>query len=76
VRERVAEAIWQAQSVRATGRPRSIPWSEVRPVDQDQYRFIADVVIPIIVEACATTAENNACDNGCAGVVRALRIQS
>lgn len=44
-RERIAETIWRSEYTRATGKERSIPWSEVGEVHKDQYRFIADDVL-------------------------------
>ena len=40
--ERVAEAMWQAEWARAgNGGKRRVPWSEIAPIDQDRYRFVA-----------------------------------
>lgn len=39
--EDVAEVLWQSEYVRATGKRRSIPWSEVSDETKEQYRFCA-----------------------------------
>jgi len=56
--EAAAEAIWQAESVRALGRERLVPWSENPGPEQEKYRFLARAVIPAVErEIAARLAE-------------------
>ena len=43
--EHVAEALWQAESVRASGRMRLVPWSEAGDANHRQYRSQARAAI-------------------------------
>lgn len=43
-RDLIAETMWRAEYTRATGKERSIPWSEVAYDDQQKYLYVADVV--------------------------------
>lgn len=43
--EVAAEALWQSEYVRATGKKRSITWGEVSNETQEQYRFCARAAI-------------------------------
>ena len=45
IREKVAEDLWQAESVRALGKPRLVPWSEVQATDQARWRLQADAAL-------------------------------
>lgn len=49
-REAIAEAIWRAEYRRATGRERSIPWSEVSSTDRERYRYVADAILAMQAE--------------------------
>lgn len=39
--ERVAEALWQAEGLRAMGRKRSVPWAEWDETDREKWRGLA-----------------------------------
>ena len=79
LREKVAEAMWQAESLRAVGQRRVIKWSDAGPPTWDQWLPLADAAIAIIrgetLEEAAQTAELDEC--GCctciAAAIRALR---
>jgi len=43
--ERIAERLWRAEALRATGRDRLVPWAEVNAKDQASYRFVATEII-------------------------------
>lgn len=49
-REAIAETIWRAEYRRATGRERSIPWSEASPIDQERYRYVAAAILAMQAE--------------------------
>jgi len=49
-REAIAEAIWRAEYRRATGRERSIPWSEVSNNDHERYCYIARAILAMQAE--------------------------
>lgn len=55
LREKVAEALWQAESLRVVGTRRNVPWSESGA--HDQWRPLADAVIAICMEEAARVAE-------------------
>jgi hypothetical protein len=55
--ERVAEEMWQAQSMRAVGTRRTVPWSEAGEVAHMQWRPIAKAAIAIALEEAAKTAD-------------------
>lgn len=48
--ERVAEALWQEESLRALGRRRSVSWSEVDRKDQERWRGFARAAIAAMRE--------------------------
>ena len=54
-REAIAETIWRAEYRRATGRERSIPWSEASPIDQERYRYVASAIIAMQAERRGAT---------------------
>lgn len=62
LRERVAEAMWQAESLRAVGQRRVIKWSDAGPPTWDQWLPLADAAIAIIrgetLEEAARVAED------------------
>ncbi len=68
--EVVAEAIWEAEFQRATGRHRLVPWAEINPDDRERYRFLARAAIAACEatlraeerERCARIAEKRAED--------------
>lgn len=43
--ERVAEALWQAESVRARGGPRLVAWTDESNHTREQWRFMARAAI-------------------------------
>jgi hypothetical protein len=43
--ERVAEALWQAESERAAGRRRLVTWAEISDSDREVWRFMARAAI-------------------------------
>lgn len=47
----VAETIWRAEYRRATGKERSIPWSEVSRDDQKKYEYLAKAVLNALYNA-------------------------
>lgn len=48
--EAIAETIWRAEYRRATGRERSIPWSEVSSTDRERYRYVAAAILAMQAE--------------------------
>lgn len=48
--EAIAETIWRAEYRRATGRERSVPWSEVSSTDRERYRYVADNILAMQAE--------------------------
>lgn len=81
LRERVAEELWQADSMRVTGMRRSVPWSEAGPAAHQQWKPLADAAIALCMEEAAKVAET--CHVGwpmdgreqrnvCAAAIRAL----
>ena len=48
--EAIAETIWRAEYRRATGRERSIPWSEVSNNDHERYCYIARAILAMQAE--------------------------
>lgn len=49
--EEVAEALWQAEWARAgNGGKRRVPWTEIAPVDQERWRFLARAAISAVRE--------------------------
>lgn len=64
LRERVAEELWQADSLRVVGCRRSVPWSEAGPAAHNQWRPLADAAIALIrgevLEEAAKCVEDNA----------------
>jgi hypothetical protein len=55
--ERVAEEMWQTESVRAVGTRRTVPWSEAGEAAHMQWRPIAKAAIALALEEAATLAE-------------------
>jgi hypothetical protein len=55
LREKVAEELWQAESVRAVGTRRNIPWSEAGPAARHQWLPLADAAIAVCMEEAART---------------------
>jgi hypothetical protein len=58
LREKVAEELWQAESVRAAGTRRNIPWSEAGPAARDKWLPLADAAIAVVLEEAARVAED------------------
>jgi len=60
-REAIAEALWRAESFRVMGTDRSVPWSEAGPAAQQQWRYLAAAIAPVIraevLEEAAKVAE-------------------
>jgi hypothetical protein len=56
LREKVAEELWQAESVRAVGTRRNIPWSEAGPAARHQWLPLADAAIAVVLEEAARVA--------------------
>ena len=46
--EKVAEELWQADSIRVMGCRRSVPWSEAGPAAHNQWRPLATAAIDLI----------------------------
>jgi len=45
-REKIAQTIWRAELLRATGKERSIDWfKDVSESDQERYRYLADAIL-------------------------------
>ena len=65
--ERMAEALWQAESERAAGRRRLIPWEEEGADMQNWWRIGARAALavaePVIRERCAVKLETMARDH-------------
>jgi hypothetical protein len=57
LREKVAEELWQADSMRVMGCRRSVPWSEAGPAAHKQWRPLADAAIALVLEEAARVAE-------------------
>lgn len=64
--EAVADAMWQAESERAAGRPRLIEWEDENPDQQHAYRTMAQAALaaarPFIMEEAAGIAFNEIVD--------------
>jgi hypothetical protein len=58
--ERVAEEMWQAESMRAVGTRRTVPWSEAGEAAHMRWRPIAKAAIAIALEEAAQMAEAKA----------------
>jgi len=43
--DEIAEALWESEYGRATGKRRNVPWSEQSQKTQSQYRYQADAVL-------------------------------
>lgn len=84
LRERVAEAVWQAESLRAVGQRRVIKWEDAGPPTWDQWYPLADAAIALIraetLEEAARECERMAkvfapqqvITDRCAAAIRAL----
>jgi len=48
--EKVAEELWQADSIRVMGCRRSVPWSEAGPAAHNQWRPLATAAIRALKE--------------------------
>ncbi|WP_458760509.1 hypothetical protein ACSVBT_06875 [Afipia sp. TerB] len=47
--DEVAETIWRAEYLRATGRDRSLPWAEaISECDRNRYRFVATAILTLL----------------------------
>jgi hypothetical protein len=55
--QKVAEALWRAESIRARGKDRSVPWTEVDERDQAKWLSLARAAIAICAEEMARIAE-------------------
>lgn len=64
--ERVAEALWQADSIRAFGKPRMESWSDCSENEKDKHRFNATHLLKIMLDdECSPLGEDirfTACD--------------
>ena len=73
--ERAAEAAWQADSLRAAGRFRLLPWEDAGEGVHPKWRSVAAAIIaavaPLIAarerEACAAMIETHVYSNGSEG---------
>jgi len=54
--ERVAEEMWQAESVRAVGTRRNVPWSEAGEAAHMQWRPLARAAVALIRPSIRATA--------------------
>lgn len=43
--ERIAEACWQEDAIRATGKPRRVEWGECQPAERAKWRLMARAAI-------------------------------
>ena len=57
--ETMAEAGWQADAIRATGRKRLVPWSEAGEPDQEKWRSIARAMLAAGFEPVAKWCDQN-----------------
>lgn len=57
LRERVAEELWQASSIRAVGQRRVITWEDAGPPTWNQWYPLADAAIALVLEEAAKEAE-------------------
>jgi hypothetical protein len=48
MRETLAEALWQAESVRASGRRRLTAWGEEGEDTREKWRFMADAALAVV----------------------------
>lgn len=46
--EKLAEAMWQAESYRASGKPRRVDWVDASWEDRRAWLLLAEAVIPIV----------------------------
>lgn len=63
--EKVAEAMWRADAMRARGKDRSIPWCESDPRDQARWKSLANAAIDACMEEAAKVAREAALYSGC-----------
>lgn len=57
LRERVAEELWQASSIRAVGQRRVITWADAGPPTWNQWYPLADAAIALVLEEAARVAD-------------------
>lgn len=62
-RETLAEALWQAESVRASGRRRLTTWAEEGEDTREKWRFMADAALAV-VQVEMEAVEERAYDRG------------
>lgn len=55
--EALAEAIWQAESFRASGAGRREPWTDLSDEERERYRFMARIIPPQLAAVDAEMAE-------------------
>ena len=55
--EKMAEELWQADSIRVTGCRRSVPWSEAGPAAHNQWSPLAAVALDLALEEAAKVAD-------------------
>ena len=55
--EKVAEELWQADSLRVVGFRRSVPWSEAGPAAHQQWRPLARAAIALVLGEAARVAD-------------------
>jgi hypothetical protein len=78
--EKVAEELWQADSIRVMGCRRSVPWSEAGPAAHNQWRPLATAAIDHIraevLEEAAKEADKWWGQDLLAAAIRALKGDS
>ena len=57
--EAVAEACWQAEYMRAAGKPRNVPWSEAGDEAHRKWRSIAAAAVPAAMGLAASWCKDN-----------------
>lgn len=79
LRERVAEELWQADSIRAVGQRRVITWADAGPPTWNRWYPLADAAIALVLEEAARVVGvklfNHSCTCGfeVAAAIRALK---
>jgi len=62
--ERVAAEMWQAESMRAVGTRRTVPWSEAGEAAHMQWRPLAKAAVAFALEEAAQIADADATRDG------------
>lgn len=75
LRERVAEELWQASSIRAVGQRRVITWADAGPPTWNQWYPLADAAIALVLEEAAKELDRwgDIYGDNAAAAIRALK---